>query len=302
MKVLYLITGFLGAGKTTFMNMAIKTFAGKRIAVIVNEFGKQGVDGGLLSGKGYDVTEISNGSIFCVCRMDRFIDALIQAAKSPIDILLVETSGLSNPTNIADVLAQTNAVSGESFDYKGCICMVDAANFEKIYATAVVAPDQIRQSSLVVINKIDLADEVKIEKTERIIRSLNQTCDIYKTTYANIPRDKFVDLTPKPDRVLGGRQDLLSGSLTFDVLNKPDLNTFRQLMDGIKSLIYRCKGYVALSDGDYFVDGVMDDISFKRVEKEYQNGIALFYKTSTPVKKMIQRIAMENNLAIVWIM
>ena len=298
MNVLYLITGFLGSGKTTFVNMAVKTFAGKRIAIIVNEFGKQGVDGGLLSGKGYEVTEISNGSIFCVCRMDMFIDALIQAVKSPVDVLLVETSGLSSPTNICDVLAQTKAVSGVGFDYKGCICMIDAVNFKKVYSTAVVVHDQIKQSSLVIINKTDLTDEEDIVKTELIIRSLNRSCDICRATFANIPGDRFVNLSPKPDRIVGGKQDLFSGSLTFNVLNKPDMNTFRKLTDRIKSVVYRCKGYVTLADGDYFVDGVMDGISFKRVEKEHQKGVVLLYKTSGYVRKVIQQAAMENNIEI----
>jgi len=297
-KTLYLVTGFLGSGKTTFVNSAIKIFPDKRIAVIVNEFGKQGVDGSLFSGKGFEVTEISNGSIFCVCRLDMFIDALIQAAQSPVDVLFVETSGLSNPTNIDDVLAQTKAISGEIFDYRGCICMVDAANFEKVYATAVVTPYQVKQSSLVVINKIDLVKEEKIEKTERIIRSLNQSCDICRTTYADIPCDLLMDLMPNPNRVLGGKQDLVSGSLTFKVLNKPDKNTFLKLTDGIKTIIYRCKGYVTLSDGDYFVDGVMDDISFKRMEIQHQQGIVLLYKTSGHVKKVIRSVAMENNIEI----
>ena len=298
MKALYLITGFLGSGKTTFVNVAVKTFADKRIAVIVNEFGKQGVDGGLLSDKGYHVTEISNGSIFCVCRMDMFIDALLQALKTPVDVLLVETSGLSNPTNIDDILAQTKAVSGESFDYRGCICMVDAVHFEKVLRTAVVVPDQIKQSSLAVINKIDMADEEKVDKIERIIRSLHPSCNICRTTFADIPRDMLANLAPNPDRISGGRQDLFSASLSFNVLNKPDMSAFQKLTDGIKSVVYRSKGYVALSDGVYFVDGVMDDISFRRVEKEHQTGIVLLYNTSGHVKKTLQSVAVENNIEV----
>jgi G3E family GTPase len=298
MKELYLITGFLGAGKTTFVNMAVRAFAGRRIAVIVNEFGKQGVDGGLLSGKGYEVTEISNGSVFCVCRMDMFIDALIQAAKADIDLLIVETSGLSNPTNIDDILGQTKTVSGESFDYKGCICMADAVNFEKVYATAVVIPDQIKQASLVIINKTDLASEEKIKKAENIIMSLNPACEIYRTVYADVPKRLLTDLEPVSDRILGGKQDLLSGSLTFKILNKPDADTFGKLIDGIKSVIYRCKGYAALAGGDYFIDGVMDDISFSRTEKEHQSGIVVLYKTSGQVKNALRKAAEENNIEI----
>jgi len=270
MQEIYIITGFLGAGKTTFLNMAVTTFRDRRVALIVNEFGKQGIDGDLLSGKGYEVTEISNGSIFCVCRMDMFIDALIQAAQTSADLLLVETSGLSNPTNIDDILSQAETISGLRFDYKGCICLVDAVNFQKVYETAVVVPDQIKQSSLVVINKV----------------------------YAEIPRNLLLDLKPKPDKVLGGKQDLLTGSLCFKVMNKPSMETFRKLINKIKSIVYRCKGYVTLSEGSFFIDGVMDDISFSHIEEEHKTGIVLLYKTSGHVKKAVQVLAAENRIEI----
>jgi G3E family GTPase len=298
MQELYVITGFLGAGKTTFLNMAAKSFHDRRIAIIVNEFGKQGIDHDLLSGKGYEVTEISNGSIFCVCRMDIFIDALIQAAKTSADLLLVETSGLSNPTNIDDILVQTKTVSGIGFDYRGCICLVDAVNFEKVYETAVVVPDQIKQSSLAVINKTDLADEETIKKIEGFIESLNPECKIHRAVYAEIPENLLFDLKLRPGRVLGGKQDLLTGSLCFKVTNKPGMETFRKLTDGIKSAVYRCKGYVSLSEGDFFVDGVMDNISFSRVEREHEAGVVLLYKTSGRVKKTVQGLAAENHIEI----
>ena len=61
---LYLITGFLGAGKTTFLKKFVTLFQGQKLALIVNEFGKEGVDGALLSTLGIALSEINNGSIF----------------------------------------------------------------------------------------------------------------------------------------------------------------------------------------------------------------------------------------------
>jgi G3E family GTPase len=213
-------------------------------------------------------------------------------------VLLVETSGLSNPTNIDDILAQTKNVSGIGFDYRGCICLVDAVNFEKVYNTAGVVPDQIKQSSLAVINKTDLADEKKKKKIEGFIESLNPECEIRRAVYAEIPRNLFEELMPRPDRVLGGKQDLLTGSLCFKVTNKPGMETFRKLTDGIKSVVYRCKGYVSLSEGNFFIDGVMDNISFSRVEREHETGVVLLYKTSGRVKKTVQGLAAENRIEI----
>lgn len=77
---LYLITGFLGAGKTTFLKNFARQFAGRRLRLIINEFGRAGVDGTLLRELDAALDEISNGSIFCACRLDQFEAALEQAA------------------------------------------------------------------------------------------------------------------------------------------------------------------------------------------------------------------------------
>jgi len=77
MTKLYLITGFLGAGKTTFLQKFVKLFPDKRIALIINEFGKSGVDGTLLQSLDIAMTEIDNGSIFCSCRVEQFEGAVI---------------------------------------------------------------------------------------------------------------------------------------------------------------------------------------------------------------------------------
>lgn len=75
---LYLITGFLGAGKTTFLKNFARQFAGRRLRLIINEFGRAGVDGTLLRELDAALDEISNGSIFCACRLDQFEAALEQ--------------------------------------------------------------------------------------------------------------------------------------------------------------------------------------------------------------------------------
>ena len=90
---LYLITGFLGAGKTTFMKELIRCFPGMKPALIVNEFGRAGVDGALLRELGAALREVNNGSIFCACRAEQFREALDEIVKQCPDVILVEASG-----------------------------------------------------------------------------------------------------------------------------------------------------------------------------------------------------------------
>ena len=175
---------------------------------------------------------------------------------------------------------------------------MDAVNFEKVYATAVVVPDQIRQASLVVINKCDLADEEKLQKIEGIIRGLNPDCAICRTVYADIPRELLMALKPKPNRIPGGKQDILTVALTLRVLNRPGLDAFRALMSGLKPLVYRCKGYVSLAEGAFFVDGVMDRISVSPIEEGHEPGVILLYRTSGQVRKEVRRLAAECGIEI----
>lgn len=298
MKELYLITGFLGAGKTTFVNHAVEIFHDKRIAIIVNEFGKQGIDGGLISKNGYDVSEISNGSIFCVCRSDLFIDALKDALSSQIDVLIVETSGLSNPTGIDEILAETKKVTGESFDYKGCVCIIDAVNFNRVLSTVVVVPDQIKQSSLILVNKIDLVNDQVLNDIKAQIIELNPHCDIVFTSYSKITSGDITNLAPIKEKVMGGKVDISSVSLTFNILNAITKVQFDGLINALAPLVYRVKGYVTLEDKYYFVDGVMDKIMQTQVETTQSEGVVLLYQNTSPVRKMLKGYCKDNGIEV----
>ena len=115
MSKLYLTTGFLGAGKTTFLKNFIRLFAGQKIQLIVNEFGQEGVDGVLLSELDAFLQEISGGSVFCSCRIDQFEKALRESADVSADVILVEASGLSDPTGVRKLFRTVLRLSAEAF-------------------------------------------------------------------------------------------------------------------------------------------------------------------------------------------
>lgn len=121
MSRLYLITGFLGAGKTTFLKNFIRLFSGQRIQLIANEFGKEGVDGALLADLGAYLREISGGSVFCACRMDQFEKVLGDSAAEKPDVILVEASGLSDPTGVRRLFSQTDRFP--HIQYRGAVCL-----------------------------------------------------------------------------------------------------------------------------------------------------------------------------------
>ena len=130
MSKLYLITGFLGAGKTTFLKQFIALFAGQKIQLIINEFGQEGVDGTLLSHLDAYLQEISGGSVFCSCRLDQFENVLRGSADLHPDVILVEASGLSDPTGVRRLFSQTDRFP--HIEYQGAVCLVDAVRFPKL--------------------------------------------------------------------------------------------------------------------------------------------------------------------------
>ena len=87
---LYLLTGFLGAGKTTFLRNILEDLSHEKVGVIMNEFGKIGIDGDIIRKDGLQLTEINRGSIFCSCLKLNFAQAMIDMADRDIKYLFVD--------------------------------------------------------------------------------------------------------------------------------------------------------------------------------------------------------------------
>ncbi|MCG8542413.1 MAG: GTP-binding protein [Clostridia bacterium] len=263
-KKLYLISGFLGAGKTTFMHNLIDFFKEQKIAVIVNEFGKQGMDGMLLKGDGILLKEISNGSIFCNCRSDSFIDALVRIAEYPVDKVLVESSGLSDPTDMGKIMSVVQNLTESSYDYRGTIVIADATNIEKLVATAPAVKLQIASSDLVIINKIDLVNEDKIESVEKIIGEINYLVKIERTSFGRISdpnwienlhnRNSLADINITKKRIIGTQKLLVSmeGNHRKESLE----NWIKDFSD----TFYRIKGFVIIDNKWSYINGTSNQL------------------------------------------
>lgn len=186
-----LITGFLGSGKTTFLNRMVKKVPqDQKMMILMNEFGEVGLDGTLIEGDDFDMLEISRGSIFCVCVKTDFIKGLNEVAQSiKPDLLIVESTGVANPTALKKDLSLS--IFNDRFRLKDQICIIDAACFKDVYESYASVEKQIESSSLFVINKIDLVSEGQIAAIKKLVRSHNESAQFIETTYADIPIDQF---------------------------------------------------------------------------------------------------------------
>lgn len=168
----YILTGFLGVGKTTMLINTIKEhFHDKKAAIIVNEFGKIGIDGNVLSNVHSEVLEITEGCICCQLsdEFDKGVKEIIQ--KYDPDIIFVEASGASEPFPIFLSLRSL----GICID--GVICVVDAKNFDS-YKENVSAKNQIGSSNIIVINKTDLIDEDQLQAVQKEVIAIKNENDI----------------------------------------------------------------------------------------------------------------------------
>ncbi len=254
---LYLITGFLGAGKTTLMKNLIPLFCGCRMRVIVNEFGKQGVDGSLLAPLGAALEEIADGSLFCSCRIEEFEAALLKAVQDGVERVLVEASGLSDPGNIERILSRPCYAA---IEYYGAICVIDAPRFEKILATVPVARKQLAVSRLVLVNKADQADEVRLRAIQEQVARIAPLAAAHATSYGRIDPAWLEEGAPaaaQGPRFQTKDVGLQKRFIRFAALPAAQLFAFVRML---APNTHRLKGYVACEEGLHFVDAVGDDV------------------------------------------
>lgn len=293
MSKLYLITGFLGAGKTTFLKNFIRLFAGQKIQLIINEFGQEGVDGALLSDLGAYLNEISGGSVFCSCRLDQFEKVLHQSADVHADVILVEASGLSDPTGVRKLFSQTDRFP--HIDYQGAVCLVDAVRFPKLYATARTSVKQLASSDVALVNKVDRATPEQLEKTLSLIRGQRPDMPVIQTTFGAVGADILDTLAsahklPEADMPLTA--DLTLRKLMVTVSPEITPYALQKFIEMFIEMTFRVKGFVQTTEGLYLADCVGNVVSLTpytgKVPAEKIGHLVVLSGAGMPVRKAVR--------------
>ncbi len=296
----YLITGFLGAGKTTLLRAILPHFRGKRMRLIINEFGKVGMDGTLLRDYGADLAEIVNGSIFCVCKLDQFERALAEAMAGEPDVILVETSGLSDPGSIRSILAEYERAG--SLRYRGAICLVDALRFPKVIDTARACKKQLAVSDVVLLNKCDLVSEEVCAAVESRIKGLC-LAPVLRTTYGAISQELLERLEPLNHAIeIDQRPDLTLQKESIVLSNRCTSSQARRILAHLAEDTYRIKGFLDLADGRFLADCVGSNIQVSRYEGQLTqaNQLTLLAGEGMPLRQAIRQMLAEFGDFVVW--
>jgi len=256
---LVLLSGFLGAGKTTLMTNILDSFAGEKIGIIVNEFSETGVDGPLLARDGVKMTELNNGSIFCACIKQSFLQSLIDLSKLDISHLFIEPTGLADPSEMDKILETIEPMLDKPYDYRGVICVVDAETFPKLSKVLPALMRQVEYCSVSIINKADLVDAARIEEISKIITQINSNCEIIVTSYCKL------DARALADKLLPTVKEAMNSTNTpesrlYSLILKPQgdipINALQKFIEKLTAYAYRIKGFLPIDGGIATVNAV----------------------------------------------
>ena len=280
----YLITGFLGAGKTTFLKKFIPLFAPRRIYLIINEFGREGVDSALLRELGAQMAEINNGSIFCTCRLDRFESELDAVAADAPDVIITEASGLSDPTNIRRILEERPWLR-----YRGSICLADAARIQKVFSTARMCPRQIAVASLVLLNKTDAATPEQCAQAERLILEANPAAHVERTSFGGMEPDWLRFVAPNIDvGTAAAHRDITLQKALITLSEGMTRASLEHCLAMLAEDTYRIKGFVRLAEGPFFVDCTGLSVQLTPWNGETNNRLVLLAGAGMPLRKAVK--------------
>ncbi|MEJ0039896.1 MAG: GTP-binding protein [Gammaproteobacteria bacterium] len=187
-----LISGFLGAGKTTLVNHLLGERTRERIGVIVNEFGEVGVDGELILADENPLIEITNGCVCCTVRKDLSVavNAMLDPSGDRLDRLIIETSGLADPAPVLQTfLADPDML--RRAELESVITLVDAKHVSRHLDDPIVR-EQIAFADVIVLNKVDAVDREVLDGVSQDVRKLNPTAAVVETNHSKVASSKLL--------------------------------------------------------------------------------------------------------------
>ena len=215
------LSGFLGAGKTTVLSHILNNREGKRVAVIVNDMSEINIDSAIIQNEvslnrsEEKMVEMSNGCICCTLREDLLEEVNKLAKEDRFDYLVIESTGISEPLPVAETFtfADEDGVSlGDVADLDTMVTVVDAVNFLKDYdeakllqetgeslgeddhrSVADLLIDQIEFADVILVSKTDLAEKADIDRLTAIIKTLNTHAKIIPIANGKVEIDAVLN-------------------------------------------------------------------------------------------------------------
>lgn len=288
----FLLSGFLGSGKTTLLQNLLETAPeGEKAAVLMNEFGKAGVDGDVVRKKGLEIIEISRGSIFCACAKGDFLKALYTIFNDHAPtVLLIEASGVADTTDIERDLCHGRL--SDFYRLQDNICLVDALRFEDWLDLFNAVIRQVEAAGRIVINKTDLVSEEELQALGEHLREINPKARITHAEYGKVPWDIILPGGKEPERAkeipdweeweefIKEELNRMDAHLlppdklaSYSIFWEGDPQKFREILEELPEDIVRSKGYFIDTDSKWKIFDIVD--GSKPVYKDADDGFSM---------------------------
>lgn len=274
------VCGLLGSGKTTFIRGLVQQMSGKTV-VLVNDFGAAGIDGEIFSAGGIESVELPSGCVCCTLKFDLITTIQRIVKQFGPRHLVIEPSGVASPSGVLEALESAGAGPAS------VIGIVDVTEFVELYASGMYGSffqDQIENSDVILVNKIDLAGGPAIDAAEHLITTINPRAILFRTKNAelthSLPRGKRTG-------VRGGSQGRAVNppftpqehvrfeTASFRLGSRPALAAFltffEALAKGHFGSVVRAKALISTQEGPYRFDSAYGKVDRVRFEKDIED-------------------------------
>jgi G3E family GTPase len=238
-----LITGSLGSGKTTLLRR-ILAGSGRKIAVLMNEFGEIAIDSRVIEGENIRIIELAGGCV--CCSMTGEFEAAVREIIATIgpEFIVVEATGVAG----ADALVFEVEDNLPEVRLDCVVCIVDADISVRYPAVGYTARTQLAAADILLINKADLVAEEQLREVEEQVRRFNDTAVLLRTVNCEVDIDRLFGLEPPPERIRLPRQGEAAGALlqsfTYSTEAPVNAEAFRALAETLPAEVFRAKGFV----------------------------------------------------------
>lgn len=256
MVPIHFVSGYLGSGKTSLLNSLLPQIAGRKVGLILNDFGDIGIDSSLLEGDGgLEPFMLFGGQLFCPCQSGNFIrDIGLICAEDP-DLVLVEPSGLVKPAALLRMMENLRSSAPNSV-FGSYTCVVDPLTFPVMARTVNAIAEQASVANRFVVNKTDLASREALDSLRELLASINPGAEVVETTQGRVSWEWFSKVYPPVD--LG--EERIRSFATWGAIGRPKpfvvvprpsitVSELRSFLTMAAPDTLREKGYVDTADG-----------------------------------------------------